>query len=674
MRFASLLTMLCLGLLGLMPMQSAQAQNPTPNDWLCSNKVGGTWTHGRAPSGCDGSTFGPDSFVRGNYAPVIFNDAVNGTAERQRYLQELYAAMRDATSRYLLLRNPTASADEIAGFQRGVFALLRQESFWSHYRDAQLSAGQAYVLKMMRGDSGHGHGMMQLDDRYHFVPVGEGKGWNMMQNFSYAIEIYYDAWKKAPVSCLAGATSGDPAYWRSRARSAWSAYNGGPTKVCRWQNPADANVAKDNGYRDNYDNQLWAPDVADKSKAAAIDVACLMDNGTQCPLPVSGGLEAGKLIKIGSSACVLVGAALECVDDLRDAACLASRASFDASQAITVYGYEVNGRTRIDHNRHRLCRASADGLQALGSAITTTTVMELRGTIDGAVIGSLPVGTYQVLDFQLKNPQTLERYYRVRNAGLDGWIAAGDRSSYAGIASNAAPTTAGVMAYPGDWVAVATTSNLNIRATPGGALLTSIPNGTKLQVKELFGTASANNLYYLVEFNGKEGWIFAGNLYPSSTLASWTVPTLPPAVQTRHAACPTGTRYDIQLRQCMSSASVYGPFTVASTQQCLANGGGAACTALRGVVQDGRAVQLQVWGKALAVAARGNGDCPRGADRSMTHRYHCVEPVLRGGVADTDVYGPFGGTLVNACLAANANAAFCLANRWPASAFLALQP
>jgi len=660
--------------LSLAMLAPAQAQNPTPNDWLCTGKVGGTWTHGRAPSACDGSAFGPDSFVRGNYAPLIFNDALNGTPERKRYMQELYATMREATSRYLLLRKPDAGAEEMASFQRGVFALLRQESFWSHYRDAQLAAGQPYALKSMRGDSGHGHGMMQLDDRYHFVPVGQGKGWNLMQNFSYSIEIFYDGWKKAPVSCLGGATSGDAEYWRGRSRSAWSAYNGGPTRICRWQNPADANVGKDNGYRDNYDNRLWLTDVADLTKATPIDVACLMDNGSQCPLPTSGGLEPGKLLKVGASACVLVGNDIECVDDMRDAACLGARASFDASQAVTVYGYEINGRKRIDHNRHQLCRAGVDGLQALGSAIKTSADLELRASIDGAVTATLPAGTYQVLDFELRSPQTQARYYRVRHGAVDGWIAAGDRNSHAAIASNATPLAAGTFAYPGEWVAVATTSNLNRRATPGGTLVDSLPNGTKLQVKELFVTASANNLYYLVEQNGKAGWIFAGNLYPASTLPNWVVPTTPPAVVTRHAHCPPGTRYDIQLRHCASASSAYGPFTAAATEQCAANGGGAACTALRGVVVDGRALQLQVWSKAQAGNARGNGDCPRGAERSAAHRFHCVEPVLRNGVAEKDVYGPFGTTLVNACLAGQANAAFCLGNRWPASAFLALLP
>ena len=66
------------------------AYTATPNDWACTNKVGGTWTHGRAPSGCDASAFGPDSFVRGNYTGVIFNDAASSlTTERQRYMQAM---------------------------------------------------------------------------------------------------------------------------------------------------------------------------------------------------------------------------------------------------------------------------------------------------------------------------------------------------------------------------------------------------------------------------------------------------------------------------------------------------------------------------------------------------------------------------------------------------------
>jgi hypothetical protein len=677
--------------------QAHAAYNATPDFWECANKVGGTFTHGRVPSGCDVNAFGPDGFVRGNYGTAIFNDAAYNTAsssdpisvaERKRYMQLMYPIIRDASARYLLARKPDVLADEMTAYQRGVFALLRQESFWSHYRDAQVGAGQDFLLKMVRGDSGHGHGMMQVDDRYHFLPLQEGKGWNMLQNFSYAIDIYYDGWKKAPASCLGNASSGDAEYWRSRARSAWSAYNGGPTKICRWQNAADANVAKDNGYRDNYDLRRWLPDVTDLTQTVSIDVACLMDNGSQCPLPVGNLPLPHTLLKIGSSACVLVDGKLDCVDDMRDAACLGSKASFDETQVAIVYAAAVTGVARTNHNRHQLCRAGVSGLQALGSAIMTSAALELRSAVGGMVIGSLPAGNYQVLDFEARGLAAQERFYRVRGASvagpvLDGWIAAGDKNNFAAVAANTAPVAGGgVMAYPGDWVKV--TPNLNLRRTPGDALtpLAAMPAGTPVQVKELYATASANNLYYRVEYlhsDGKlhDGWAFAGNLSASgSTLPNWFTPTTA-ANTNKPAHCPNGTRYDSQTRACVSgglSGSVWGPFSVAATQACLDNGAGAVCTAQRGAVVDGVVMQQQIWSKSVQTAAAGNFDCAKGTARSLAHRFHCTESVVRNGLPETDVYGPFGSALVNACLAANGNAATCRANRWPASLFTALQP
>lgn len=683
---ATLLATLCLGLAG-----TAQAQyTPTPNDWACTGKVGGTWTHGRAPSGCDASAFGPDSFVRGNYTGVIYDDAahaVSNANERKRYMQAMYPVIRDASQRYLLARKPGASARELEAFQRGTYATLRQETFWSHYRDAQLAAGQPYVLKMMRGDSGHGHGMMQVDDRYHFVRLQEGKGWNMMQNFTYAIDIYYAAWQAAPAACLGGVveptgtTADIDAYWRSRARSAWSAYNGGPTRVCRWQNPADVNVGKDNGYRDNYDSRLWLVDVADLTKAAAIDVNCLMDNGPSCPVPTAGSVEPGKLLQVGTSACVLTAAGtLECVDDVRDAACLGGRASFDENSITPVYVAQTTGFPRIDHNRHQLCRGAVAGLQSLGSAITTLQPLDLRAAPDGMVLGQAAAGSYQVLDFMVVGAQTQKRLYRIRasinGASTDGWIDAGTPATQASLAVGAAPAGAGTIPYAGDWVKVV--PNLNIRATPNGTVLMSIPAGTAVQIKEVYGTASANNLYYRLEYTHtdgvlREGWVFGGNLYPVSTLANWVVPTSAPSAH-KPAHCPNGTRYDHHLRQCMSTSQTYGPFTAATTQACLEAGGGAVCTAARPTVVDGVAVTMPIWTKALAAAATGNGDCPRGAARSMAHRFHCTETVARNGANEVDVYGPFGTALVNACLARSGNAAYCRTNRWPSATFLALQP
>eukprot|EP01034_Spumella_vulgaris_P017836 gene17836-22745_t len=168
-------------------------------------------------------------------------------------------------------------------------------------------------------------------------------------------------------------------------------------------------------------------------------------------------------MKLGSAACVLVGDKLECVDDMRDAACLGSRTTFDDSVATTIYAAAVSGRARVDHNRHQLCRAGTPGLQSLGSAIATSSPLELRSAVGGMVLGTLPAGNYQVLDFEVRGVLKQDRYYRVRGAlttgaQQDGWILAGDSSNHAGIAAAAAPTAAGAIAYPGDWVAVNVTT------------------------------------------------------------------------------------------------------------------------------------------------------------------------------------------------------------------------
>ena len=446
---------LALGLALSLAGRVQAAYTPTANDWACTNKVGGAWTHGRAPSGCDASAFGPDSFVRGNYNGVIFSDASASLVdERKRYMQAMYPVVRDASQRYLLARKPGASTRELEAFQRGTYATLRQETFWSHYRDAQLGTGQPYVLKMMRGDSGHGHGMMQVDDRYHFVQLQEGKGWNMMQNFTYAIDIYYDAWQAAPNACLGGVTAPHRHHRRHRHLLAQPRALGlerlqrRPHKVCRWQNTADVNVAKDNGYRDNYDNRLWLVDVADLTKAAAIDVACLMDNGPSCPVPTGGSVAPGKLLQVGSAACALSATGtLECVDDVRDAACLAGRVGFDDSSITPVYVAQTTGFPRIDHNRHQLCRAQVAGLQSLASAVATLQPLDLRSSPDGMVLGQAAAGSYQVLDFMVSGAQQQRRLYRIRasiNGALtDGWIDAGDATNHASKAIGAAPTGAG---------------------------------------------------------------------------------------------------------------------------------------------------------------------------------------------------------------------------------------
>ena len=260
-------------LLGSQLFAPAQAYNATPDYWQCDNRVNGTWTFGHAPYGCDARRFGDDNFVYTNLGPAVFNDNLSASGERARYMSDLYPILREVADYYIWLRKPNVDSAEFQAWRRAVFAIAHQESYWSHYRKATDNR-----LKLMRGDYGHGHGIMQVDDRWHYVAVTGGKGWKLTDNIIYSLEEYYRAWQNAPTSgCLSSASN-----WRNRARAAYSAYNGGPSKICRWTNPNDTWARNDIGYAAKYDNQDWLGYVADTTAAPKVDVSCLIQGGSLC--------------------------------------------------------------------------------------------------------------------------------------------------------------------------------------------------------------------------------------------------------------------------------------------------------------------------------------------------------------------------------------------------------
>jgi hypothetical protein len=460
--------------LGLLLNLPAQAQNATPDDWRCTNRVGGEWLYGRGPYGCDASAFGPDSFVRESYAALIFNDAAERTKERRRYMQALYAVLRDASNRYIKARKPDVSEAERAAFERASFAVAHQETYWSHYRDASDNR-----LKMMRGDAGHGHGLMQVDDRYHYQAALDGKGWNLLVNYSYSMDEYFAAWERAPSqTCLQGSDN----TWRNRARAAYSAYNGGPSKICRWTNPNDVWARNDKGFEDKWDGQAYANYVDDKNAVAKVAVACLMDGGTSCPppgAPPPGEPSAswpGKLLRISDgSACVFSNNSLQCVSALRDAACLVAATGFDGTIAIDVPIAQTTGFARSVHNRHPLCRKATGSLQTVASSAMPPSGLTLRSTRSGDE----------------------------------------------------------------DWLKVVLPRGVNLRATPGGLQVGTLPQNTLVNIKELHTRGATQEQHYRVEHNGLQGWIYSGSLLPSNSSTRWTVP-MAPTVQA--ASCATAKR------------------------------------------------------------------------------------------------------------------------------------
>ena len=239
-------------------LDSSGDNNVTPSDWEdCPERLGGTWAFGRAPFGCTVDEVGSAETVRTDFADYIFDDAVQRTSERDRYMNALYEFLLEEAADYLRDRKPDVTDEEVGAWQRAVFATAHQESFWTHYRKGDADAER--LLTMIRGDMGHGHGLMQIDDRWHTDAIAAGVGWRLDENFLYALDIYFSEWERALSTDCVDA----PNAWESRARSAYSAYNGGPTQLCRWTDPDHRWAQNDEGFYDKYSFQRWLNHVSE---------------------------------------------------------------------------------------------------------------------------------------------------------------------------------------------------------------------------------------------------------------------------------------------------------------------------------------------------------------------------------------------------------------------------
>lgn len=241
-------------------------------DLTCTSKIGGSWNFGTAPSACNVSPLISQAATRSQYAPLFFNDSAETSSERKEFLSEMFPLLRDVTTAYLIRKNPSVSPAELVGFLDGVYALAHQETYWTHYRE-----GKDQVIRYMRGDYDHGHGMMQVDDRSHVDALRQGRGVDLVYNIVYGLDVYYKAWvKSATASCVSSATN-----YKSRARAAWAAYNGGSGKICRWT----SNTTGDKQYLAKFEQRTWLNYVQDTKAPVRVDVNCLMFNERPCVAP-----------------------------------------------------------------------------------------------------------------------------------------------------------------------------------------------------------------------------------------------------------------------------------------------------------------------------------------------------------------------------------------------------
>jgi hypothetical protein len=507
-------------LLLLFPLTSF-AVNPTPDFYKCTGKVGGEWAFGRAPNGCNANSFGSDTEVRSTYSPLIFADSLERTSERKRYMENLHAVIRDAAEYYLKKRKPNASRDEIEAFKLGVLTTASQESFWSHYR---ISSDNK--IKMMRGDFGHGHGMMQVDDRHHFPAVQLGLGWNLLGNMTYSMDEFFQNWERAPTQrCVGSATN-----WEARIRSAWAAYNGGPSRICRWTDPNNRWAHNDKGFYDKLRSKSWKNYVSNFQKTAPVNVPCLIEKRENCPppgVPNEPTLSSNVLYRIArGESCIFQGGKLLCLE-YRDRVCLKSLSNFSNEDGTLITDDIFSRYPKTSQNRHALCNQFDPSLLKVGSFAELQQAIILRATPGGGKIGAILAGEVaEILDFEIRGIAK-DRYYKMQVNGKTGYIYAGNSKSFSSWVTQSDRSTPlpKEVARVGETIEITNLAGINLRKTPGGVFMQNVKKGTRIEVLDYEIQGAENHLYYLVKIGNSSGYIYSGALLPRSSTLAWTVRT-----------------------------------------------------------------------------------------------------------------------------------------------------
>lgn len=495
---------------------ASSAHAATADYYKCSYREGGEWNYGRAPNVCAASPFGPDATVYSTYDDLILLDTAPRTSERIRYVNELSAAIRDAAEYYLKKRKPNVSATELAQWKFAIQLVAAHESRLSHYRKTTDTR-----LKMMRGDFGHGHGVMQIDDRAHFNPVNTGIAWNLITNLTYAMDIYYAQWERAPSqSCVGTSTN-----WKARIRSAWAAYNGGPGSICRWTNTNSVWVENDRNFLNMYESQSWKTYLTQPNLQASIDAACLIEKRENCSTP--GGQTSfieNKLYKLpDTSICAYVGGKFNCVREFRDALCLRALGNIDLSAATSITS--TAGKIVFKHERHALCSKYDSTLYGVGEYLQLQMNINLRATPGGVLLGTIPAGNVlQISDFELRNHTVNDRYYQVSYKNVKGYIYAGAKVDYSAWAIEvpAPPTLPTTLARSGESVTIVAPAGINLRLSPGGALIKLVPTRTTHTVLDYVIQGEDNEVYYKIKYGSSTGYIYSGYFIPNNTMTIWT--------------------------------------------------------------------------------------------------------------------------------------------------------
>ncbi len=486
--------------------------------WQCSSRIGGDWTFGRAPYSCLVDHMQTQSTVKNQYGPILFEDARSRNTERGRYMNELNAVAKEMARFYLQKRKPQASEAEIQAFTKGLLTLMHQETVWSHFR-----VGTDNRVRYMRGDSGHGHGLMQVDDRSHQSALLSGKGVDLAHNMVYGLDIFYDAWQRAPSqSCVSSSSN-----YTARTRSAWAAYNGGPARICRWANPSSPFAHHDEQFLSKLRNQTFKSWISSETHKTDLNISCLVDGSRPCANTGSGPVvpSENEAYQIGDLFCRW-GQSLYCVERLNDLKCLelADNRSYPVRGSLDED--QVGNRPVVIADRNQLCGENVQGLFEVSQQVELLKNINVRKTPGGELLTTASSGLQtRVLDFAVTSSSDQKRYYKINSDGTEGYVYAGDKQSFlewvTDVEEPVEPES--LIARVGDDIEVVAPFGINLRTSPGGRLLVRVPNSETVEVVDRIVQGSKNYLYYKVQYQNSVGYIYSGYLDDMETVPQWTV-------------------------------------------------------------------------------------------------------------------------------------------------------
>lgn len=124
----------------------------------------------------------------------------------------------------------------------------------------QLKGERKYRQLIVGGSDGSDVGMFQLSSLWHYDQfLDKGKYSSVRETVKYGLGYLMRGYKRAvrkfsSYSCFSN-EDGSPNY-TSLIRGSWSAYNGGPSQLCRFNNPEDPHAPKDKGFLGNLNATL----------------------------------------------------------------------------------------------------------------------------------------------------------------------------------------------------------------------------------------------------------------------------------------------------------------------------------------------------------------------------------------------------------------------------------